>query len=78
MATKSKLDIAKLQEQFDEILKNLTKESVLSWLEQDKENQCALMLKGNKISAFSEQISYTITTFNFEKPKEVYDTKQAA
>ena len=77
MGTKSKLDIAKLQKQFDEILNNLTKESVLSWLEQDKENQCALMLKGNKISTFSQETSYTITC-NIEKPKQVYDAKQAA
>jgi hypothetical protein len=60
MSKKSKLNLDSIQNQFDKILKDLSKEDVLAWLEKDKEIQCSVMLTGAKISIVANSISYSI------------------
>jgi len=78
MKTKSKLDLVNLQKQFDQILNSLSKEEILAWVEKDKEEQCALMLSGAKISipVSSDSSSFTVEISLNILPS--YDYKSAA
>ncbi|MCE3279684.1 MAG: hypothetical protein K0S44_1875 [Bacteroidetes bacterium] len=78
MSKKSKLDLVSLQKQFDQILGSLTNEEVLAWIEQDKEEQCALMLSGSKISVIGKSVSYTISNEYKQTNQSTYEHNQAA
>lgn len=78
MSKKSKFDLKGLQEQFDKILNDLSKEDVLAWLEKDKEIQCSVMLTGAKISIITNPISYSVINNQPPTPNTTYEYSEAA
>jgi hypothetical protein len=81
--TESKLDLSKLQKQFDELLENFTDDDVIAWKVKDMVLQEEKLFAGKSIEVDSNPVSYPPVSCNikdlfYRLPKEEVTYENAA